>query len=638
MALTKVSYAMIEGAAKNVLDFGADPTGTTDSTAAIQAACNGGGLIYIPLGTYVMSDYVNVESNSHITIDGTILIKESTTTADYYPGGFNVYIKTNVLIDGSGTFNCENLIDVADSVWLTNFGVGVNAVGFAPHISIHGSTFCTVRGINFYKTQGGIWVHNAAEPASPDFTFTPIPGIAFTEGNTIDSVNAQFVINASHAMRQQLKCKIINSYCYKSGDGGMYMQFCKNGLIDNNIRVSSYGDGSDYMPATLKNDGQGISIEACNYTIISNNQVMGFIESGIDVKRDCTDILVIGNLVKDCQVMSIMARGGDTIYGSNTSISIIGNVVKNHGYLHDSNSVWLNYSLKGAIHVTNTYSCYVKDNTITGVNSTYGGNPIFCSGVDITQLGFWSDSPVEVRIAYTEVVVQGNTVNFPEFRTNYNDNPTGFEAANCELSGIKVIGLWGKCDVNNNTLLANLFPAGRFSSFLGLAGIEVNADGASIFGESGIQSCSVSNNTIFGWNGGGIYVTGGTIGYTPNLNLVIDANLITALPGYGIYVRAVAYVSATGNSVYDVGNVTSSVNRNAVQFVDCANAVFSSNTVRKGIGTSYPECVVCQDGNLFSNSNVLQAGSINPTGPAITLVGTGALLTANEGTDYRVNN
>lgn len=38
MSLTKVSYSMTQGAPVNVLDFGADPTGTTDSTAAIQAA------------------------------------------------------------------------------------------------------------------------------------------------------------------------------------------------------------------------------------------------------------------------------------------------------------------------------------------------------------------------------------------------------------------------------------------------------------------------------------------------------------------------------------------------------------------------------------------------------------------------
>lgn len=38
MALTKATYSMINGAPVNVLDFGADPTGLTDSTSAIQAA------------------------------------------------------------------------------------------------------------------------------------------------------------------------------------------------------------------------------------------------------------------------------------------------------------------------------------------------------------------------------------------------------------------------------------------------------------------------------------------------------------------------------------------------------------------------------------------------------------------------
>lgn len=51
---------MIEGAAYNVLDFGADPTGVSDSRAACQAAidkaqANGGGTVVIPEGTYLIA-------------------------------------------------------------------------------------------------------------------------------------------------------------------------------------------------------------------------------------------------------------------------------------------------------------------------------------------------------------------------------------------------------------------------------------------------------------------------------------------------------------------------------------------------------------------------------------------------------
>lgn len=57
MALTKVTYSMIEGAAFNVLDYGANGDGVTSNTIAFQAAIDaalaaGGGVVYIPKGTY----------------------------------------------------------------------------------------------------------------------------------------------------------------------------------------------------------------------------------------------------------------------------------------------------------------------------------------------------------------------------------------------------------------------------------------------------------------------------------------------------------------------------------------------------------------------------------------------------------
>lgn len=53
MALTKATYSMIQGAQENVLDYGADPTGVADSSAAIQAALNTGNAVFIPEGTYL---------------------------------------------------------------------------------------------------------------------------------------------------------------------------------------------------------------------------------------------------------------------------------------------------------------------------------------------------------------------------------------------------------------------------------------------------------------------------------------------------------------------------------------------------------------------------------------------------------
>ena len=65
MALTKVSYSMIQGTPANVLDYGADPSGVADSSAAFTAALAENQAIYIPIGVYIVND-VTVPSNKTI--------------------------------------------------------------------------------------------------------------------------------------------------------------------------------------------------------------------------------------------------------------------------------------------------------------------------------------------------------------------------------------------------------------------------------------------------------------------------------------------------------------------------------------------------------------------------------------------
>jgi hypothetical protein len=66
MSLTKVSYSMITGAPVNIKDFGAVGDGTTNDTAAIQAAIDFvvssaiPGTVYFPAGTYKCTATINV--------------------------------------------------------------------------------------------------------------------------------------------------------------------------------------------------------------------------------------------------------------------------------------------------------------------------------------------------------------------------------------------------------------------------------------------------------------------------------------------------------------------------------------------------------------------------------------------------
>ena len=75
MSLTKVSNAMMSSALISILDYGADSTGANDSTNAIQAAIDaasaqGGGIVKIPYGQYLVSELVF--NGSQVMLEGDV--------------------------------------------------------------------------------------------------------------------------------------------------------------------------------------------------------------------------------------------------------------------------------------------------------------------------------------------------------------------------------------------------------------------------------------------------------------------------------------------------------------------------------------------------------------------------------------
>ena len=108
MALTKVTYAMIENAAINIADYGAVGDGTTDDTTAIQnaitEAIGTSGYLYVPAGTYIAS---TLTINNSLTVYGAgslSVIKQKSSTADdllKITGTGNNVIIDNLTFDGN---------------------------------------------------------------------------------------------------------------------------------------------------------------------------------------------------------------------------------------------------------------------------------------------------------------------------------------------------------------------------------------------------------------------------------------------------------------------------------------------------------------------------------------------------------
>lgn len=93
MALTKVSYSMIQGGGVCVLDYGAVGDGVADDTAAVQAAINTGKSVYFPSGTYKVTSalsfnqadvayYGDGKNSSYLMLSGSGLKRLGQVTAN----------------------------------------------------------------------------------------------------------------------------------------------------------------------------------------------------------------------------------------------------------------------------------------------------------------------------------------------------------------------------------------------------------------------------------------------------------------------------------------------------------------------------------------------------------------------------
>jgi hypothetical protein len=141
MALAKVTYSMILGECANVLDFGADPTGVADSSAAFDAAIADSQKIYVPSGTYIV-DTISLPINIGT---GLIIFGENKETTILQALNTN-----SPIFDSAGVFAANN--------YVANFTLKAHASGSTgPAVNMKNISFSTFESINFQKTGTGTW-------------------------------------------------------------------------------------------------------------------------------------------------------------------------------------------------------------------------------------------------------------------------------------------------------------------------------------------------------------------------------------------------------------------------------------------------------------------------------------------------
>lgn len=165
--------AYLRGSFTSVISFGADPTGVIDSTTAIQNACNVGGLILFPSGTYKISGIITLLHPGLLMgsgISSTIITTTSATADMFFISGSGITI-TQMQFSSSVTRTAGYCIDcqtVAPSQQIIIRDIQMNA----PFNGIHATFLGTIASVFIYNVVSagsGIVVESVAEQVEIDY-------------------------------------------------------------------------------------------------------------------------------------------------------------------------------------------------------------------------------------------------------------------------------------------------------------------------------------------------------------------------------------------------------------------------------------------------------------------------------------
>ena len=196
MSLTKITYAMINGAVANVLDYGADSTGVANSKTAIDLAlASGAGGVYFPAGIYKYTGQMTIPTG--VNVFGTGMY---TTTINFTYAGYAIIIQGIGSEVSDLTINCSQdglkfqspsttaytLFNQLTRVKLIGAGRSSTYAGRATH-GVLFDKFSTANGATLFNT-----VRDCVITQFDDgVTFDAGAGFASTGGNSNHAINNQ---------------------------------------------------------------------------------------------------------------------------------------------------------------------------------------------------------------------------------------------------------------------------------------------------------------------------------------------------------------------------------------------------------------------------------------------------------------
>ena len=273
----------------SVADFGAIGNGTTNDTAAFQAAATAaaGADIQVPAGTYAISGNTNVVGNFVCSGDVDIPVVGSTTVATNVRSGLQALAsittgKYNTAIGRWAMLNNDtgeqNSAFGVDALYTNTSGFGNVALG--SHAMVYNSTGSNNVGIGIQALEG--------DPAGGTGSYNTAVGAQALSNFTSASLNVAMGANAGLGNTS-------GSYNIFIGSNSGITETPANKSItgDNNTYVG-YGAGPSVAGGTITNStavGNGALVDRNNAAIVGNSSVT-YAQLGSVFQADTTGIRI----------------------------------------------------------------------------------------------------------------------------------------------------------------------------------------------------------------------------------------------------------------------------------------------------------------------------------------------------------
>lgn len=327
MSLTKVSYSMINGAAVNILDYGAVGDGATDDTAAIQAAIDAaiaqGADVCYPAGTYKQGP-VTLTNAVNISIYGD----GATINAFGDMSSANDNTNRNAVFKLAGTCSRVTFSDL-------------NIVG-------DGVLANKQRGIGYnYSTPPTLTDINVVNCTFKNLLIAVIlPGVnrAKLYGNTVDTTlgNASgqglgFVTELAGATNPN-SVNIENNTFYRTTRHAIYTNFLENGAIVGN----QFREHAPSFAGGTTTGKWAVAVSRCFGVSVTSNSFWQCKDGALGVDQDSTytvsGITVTGNTFYDTNGASLFV-GRTVATGECLYITVTGNTFIPSGAYNDPDIV-----------------------------------------------------------------------------------------------------------------------------------------------------------------------------------------------------------------------------------------------------------------------------------------------------------